>query len=512
MMSSRKLFPLLFSFLIGVATCSSPLFAEDPVFIGDIERDKDAWLGKQVTVEGRITFVDRIHFKFRNSAILFESSREIRKFITKPENLEATGRLRKDGNAYKFEATSVEAAKSDSEQIGRKRSALERESPQQHYDLAAWALKRGEFYQDVLLKQSAGELNLLAYRIEMNQLTSDDADGRIALSAKGADLGIAAATRENLIHEAYRIRIRSGLKDRQPDWDSIAAGIVKDCPGAEAPLSDAPEFLKIREEYLLQPDAVYKTADAPTRILLHRVLWGEVKRLSILGQVSRNPSRGAELAAQFRKTLPEYAADAETLLDDLLMKRGSEVERLTRREMIELKEDYLARNKPQDAERIVEEWFAFRRRRLKDDDLDGLLQLASDYEALSRDPQPIISALIDAAVAYPQSKEIVGTLERLGYKLVEGKWLSAAEQELMNNSVHQKELREGLVTVGMSASEVRKSQGLPSSMTRIATKGELREIWSYGQTGTRGGFAIYFRKGQLDAEAKVIAINDIRTK
>ncbi|MCA9094778.1 MAG: hypothetical protein KDA68_14925, partial [Planctomycetaceae bacterium] len=284
MMPTRNLFPLLFAFLIGVTTFASPVFADEPVFIGDIERDKDAWIGKQVTVEGRITFVDRFHFKFRNSAILFESAKEIRRFITKPENLEATGRLRKDGNAYKFDATSVDSSRSDSEQIGRKRSALDRESPQEHYDLAAWALKRGEFYQDVLLKQSAGELNLLAYRIEMNQLTSDDADGRIALAAKGANLGIAAATRENLIHEAYRIRIRSALKDQQPDWDSIVAGIVKDFPGAKAPLSKAPEFPKLREEYLLHPDEVYKKADSSNRVLLHRVLWGEVKRLSILEQ------------------------------------------------------------------------------------------------------------------------------------------------------------------------------------------------------------------------------------
>jgi hypothetical protein len=65
----------------------------------------------------------------------------------------------------------------------------------------------------------------------------------------------------------------------------------------------------------------------------------------------------------------------------------------------------------------------------------------------------------------------------------------------------------------MTASEVRKSQGIPGSLTRISTNGELREIWSYGgRPGIQTGFTIYLRKGSLDPQPVVFAINDLKTK
>lgn len=487
-------------------------FADDPIFIGKIEHDKDAWLDKKITVEGRITFVDRFHFKFRNSSILFESKKEIRGFVNKPDSLEAVGHLRKEGNSYKFEVTSVTSSKTDSELLSRKRSAIDRNSAQQHYELARWALDRAEYYQDDLLKLSGQELSVQAYHLERDQLNSDDADGRISLAKKGADFGIPVANQEELIHEAYRIRMRTALKQQQPDWNTLAEEIARDCPGAEAQLPTSTDFLRLREEYLRKPLAVYLQADQSTRVQLHRVLWGEVKRLAILAQAELDPSRGAEFATELRKTLPEYQADADKMAGDLLMKRGSDVDKLTRRELIVLKEDYLSLNKPEEANRVVSEWLSLRRNRLKNDDLEGLLQLANDYEALSQDPAPLAPALIDAATAYPQSREILGALERLGYQLVDGKWISSAEREVINNTQHQKDLRAGLVTIGMSASEVRKSQGLPTSLTRISTNGELREIWSYGRASGSGGFTIYFRRGHLDPEAKVIDINSLNTK
>ena len=68
------------------------------------------------------------------------------------------------------------------------------------------------------------------------------------------------------------------------------------------------------------------------------------------------------------------------------------------------------------------------------------------------------------------------------------------------------------MTIGMSAAEVRKSQGVPTSLTRIASNGELREIWSYGRPGDQGGLTIYLRKSHLDPQAKVFAVGDLKTR
>lgn len=511
---NRSRNPLLSFFLawLLVLTLAPLLQGEDPLFIGDLEQKKDEYLGKSIRVEGRGTIIDRFKLRLRNSQINFESRTELQTFVVRPSNLEALGKLAKDGNSYKFIVTSMEAQKSDSDQLSRKRIALDRNSPQEHYDLAEWAKKRGEFYQDEQLKTASRELTLQGYRIESSLLSSDDSEGRLTLARKGIELGVPDSLREELIHAAYRARIRSTLKMPQPDWDQVAAQIARDCPGAETAPPDSPEFQKRREDYFRSPESVYKAADHLTRLQFHRLLWGEVKRHEFMDRAKRNPALGLSVADELEKLLPEYRADADRLRDEILMQRGGDVDKYTRREIVQLREDYLARKKPEEAERVVTDWLASRKKKLKDDDLEGLLQLAADYDSLERDGSLLAPALISAAVTYPDSTEIAAALEKIGYRIIDGKWLSPSDRELHSNSQFQKELKEGLVTIGMTAAEVRKSQGVPTSLTRIASNGELREIWSYGRPGDQGGLTIYLRKSHLDPQAKVFAVGDLKTR
>lgn len=502
---------LLYCF-VGIEITAFAQDSVEPLFIGEIEPNKDAWLDKKIRVEGRLSFFDRKGLKFKNSVIQFEATKDLPEFTTRPVNFVVSGQLRKRGSRYIFNVDSVENAPADADQFSRRRIRVDREIPSESYTLADWADRRAKFYQDAQLKKFAEELRLQGFRAEWNQLPSDDAHDRLALAERSILLGIPSNLREELIHEAYRISIRAAEKSPTPDWKQLATEIARDAPGAKAPLSTAPDFGKLREDYLRSPEKIYHTASPEARVSLHRVLWGEVKRRELLARAELDPTKGSELAGELQKLLPEYQAEAEKLRDDLLMKRGHDVEKLTRRELLELRDDLLARNKKMEADKIVDDWLALRKQRLSSDDLEGLLQLAAEYEALSREATVLGPSLVEAAKAYPDSREIVSALGKMGYRLVDGTWLSPADRNRDSATGHDKELREGVVDIGMTATEVRKSQGTPVALTRIVTNGELREIWSYGKAGDRGGFTVYFRRGNLDPQAKVFAIDDVTAR
>jgi hypothetical protein len=98
--------------------------------------------------------------------------------------------------------------------------------------------------------------------------------------------------------------------------------------------------------------------------------------------------------------------------------------------------------------------------------------------------------LIEASKNAPDVKEISSQLERLGFKRVNGKWLTAAEVAALPADPIQKAAETGRYN-GMTRDQVRKMYGVPDSRTRVVAAGRVSEVWIYDQNA-KSRLAIHF--------------------
>ena len=112
--------------------------------------------------------------------------------------------------------------------------------------------------------------------------------------------------------------------------------------------------------------------------------------------------------------------------------------------------------------------------------------------------------LQDAHSRYPDSEELVARLEKLGYRYRDNRWLTAAEFQKLPEGRIEQAIRDGRVEAGMTAGQVLKSLGQPLSSTRIATAGQVQEVWIYGQSGS--SLVLNLTRALPAAESRVTSI------
>jgi hypothetical protein len=119
-----------------------------------------------------------------------------------------------------------------------------------------------------------------------------------------------------------------------------------------------------------------------------------------------------------------------------------------------------------------------------------LVQAAHEYQSLLDDNESAARLLLQAAKIAPEMKEVGGQLERLGYKRVNGQWLTAAQAAALPADPVQKAAEAGRYT-GMTREQIRKMIGAPDSRTRVVASGRVSEVWIYDQNA-KSRVAIHF--------------------
>jgi hypothetical protein len=80
-------------------------------------------------------------------------------------------------------------------------------------------------------------------------------------------------------------------------------------------------------------------------------------------------------------------------------------------------------------------------------------------------------------------------------KLVGGEWLTKTEANAVPVDPLKRDMQAGLVTVGMTSTQVKQSLGTPTDITRAATSGRIHEVWVY-RDGLAVGVTVHFlRRG-----------------
>src|SRR5262249_2198421 len=182
--------------------------------------------------------------------------------------------------------------------------------------------------------------------------------------------------------------------------------------------------------------------------------------------------------------IPEQHRLAESFRDRALRAQAEDVANLGRSQMLELAEQYRELRQNKEAEKLVETWLTVRVRATDADDTEGLLELTEDYRRLLKRDDQANRLLMDAWKRNPRAKDVIERLEKEGFHLEDDHWITAAEFDSRREGKVEKAIREGRVEPGMTASEVRRSLGVPPAVARAVTAGQVMEVWTYDLSNT----------------------------
>ena len=141
--------------------------------------------------------------------------------------------------------------------------------------------------------------------------------------------------------------------------------------------------------------------------------------------------------------------------------RLADVVHLTRDDLLELSGQFQHRGQPEKAVEAKRAWVKAKEERLtKAGRPSDFLQAAHEYQSLLDDSDSAARLLMEASKSAPDVKEISSQLERLGFKRVNGKWLTAAQVAAIPADPFQKAAEAGRYT-GMTREQIRKTYGPP---------------------------------------------------
>ncbi len=406
-------------------------------------------------------------------------------------NLEVFGHFELRSGKPVFVVRQFRTLPSDEDSLRARRDSLFNSPAAEWYALGDWAARRGAFYDDQSLARESQRLYAEALHREEKLLPADDLDRRLALAKKFSQYGQPDEERLQFIQESLVRRWQSlrGAHPSATDIEALSDRINDNLHGCKVPLTGDEGAL--RERWSRDPVATYRNAPANERLLLNRLFWAEV-RLAYLELWAKERSREPmQLADRIDREIPEQHLHAETLRSGALDQRLADVVHLTRDELLSLAEQFQRRGQAEKALAAKRTWVKAKEERLtKDGRPSDLVQAAHEYQSLLADNESAARLLLQAAKTPPELKEIGPQLERLGYKRVNGQWLTPAQAAAMPADPFQKAAEAGRYT-GMTREQIRKMIGAPDSRTRVVAAGRISEVWIYNQND-KSRVAIHF--------------------
>lgn len=453
--------------------------------------EKGKWNGwgairRSLTVEGRYSFITPNKLRMQGCPLDFvpPKGEALQRPASRSKNVEVTGRMSTDDGTPVFVVEEIITRPADMTTFRTRRSAVTRTKHEDWYDLAAWAEDRGEFYEDDELRKAGAEARAEGISVE-HEAIDGDADELLALATRIEEFDARRAVAFR--HEGWRRRWTTLVDADEPPTaeqiESFVERLAKAFPDADEAPADGDDAALIRS-YESDPVVTYDRADDAKRKRLHRVFHANAVLRQLLLGVDETARNEEEVADRIEKLIPEHRAEALKLRERALAREVSRVPSMTQREMASLAARFRKAGDPGRAGRVEKDWLAAKEERLRKDGAAGLIEAADFYRSLTGDEDKEAELLIEAHGIRPDDAQLVARIERLGYHLVNGRWTTEAPKA-------GPDADRGLPRIGMSPEEVTESLGTPRSITRVASSGELTEVWIYGARDA-AGFAIHF--------------------
>ena len=454
---------------------------------------------------GRVVIEGRVSAMNRKTLILQKCSRVIdfRSDRTLPEAsgssvVEVNGTLVRDGKTglLYVQVASVRLIPNDVQRVQYQKNKLPRNEVAPWYALGDWAINRANYYgkKDDPLYREAGILFKLAVIKERRSLDPRTPETLRALAVKSDRYGVESSVSMSLVHESYVLEWRQDrLIASAEELLGLATSVASALPGAEQPISEKDNVADLRRQYRDDPLKLYADTEVETRRnQIHRLLYQEIVEQAIQRKEEPDGRNGKMIAKIITDYLPERITEVEAQLDAERNWRLKNVQTFRRAEMIALRKEFLELDDTDSAAQALEKWFARKEIELRTRGLDGLLDLATEYEIRydlvddrqekERIQKKTVALLIDAYHKNPGFGTTSSRLEEYGYRLRDGVWRTPAEVKTFNSDPRQRAMAEGLVVAGMTGVEVIKARGKPDRVCRILTARSVIELWTYGTT------------------------------
>ena len=502
---------------------------------------KDSWFdwresGAPLRVEGRVQLVAGGTLRLRGLPLTVRpaAGATLGRADDRTSRVEITGRLAAGPTGTFLEATAVRVVPSDDAEFTERQATLDKSDPAAWDALTDWAAARAEFYEDRALARRAGLARRAAFDLRWDAAAA--AESPPAGAPAGAPPGVLAELalldappaasldprfRLTRTHDALRAWWDAARDDPAADLAALTGAIAARLPGADRPaVGDPPADGDLLANYAAAPPETYRDAPDEARRALHRAFFVTAERERIERSAAPDGRDGFAVAARLTDRLPELADLAEGYRTRELAWRLARVASATRAEAAELAALFAARGDAAKADETVARWLAAREKSLRGEGVNGLIRAAEEYRAVSRDPAAgaeaaarlLREAYAEAPPGTAAEEDVAARLTALGLTRVGDRWLDADAPGAALPAA-EVAVREGRVTVGMTASQVRRALGDPPVRTVAATGLGVAEVWVYARPdaafGAGGGLAVHLtrpRGGDPDA-ATVAAVH-----
>lgn len=491
--------------LAGLLCCVVSQSAWAAISVEDFLAAKPRWekladQNRPMVVEGRVSTMKgrTIILQKCSKEIKFVSERDLPS-ATGSDVAEVSGRLQRDETTQQifFFVERVKVIDNDLLRVQKQRRDLPKNDADAWYALGDWALNRAKFYgktDDPLYAESKRIFELAISR--ERRLMEDRTPKKLReLATKARRYSIDEAARMSIVHESYLMDWKNiRLRGESGELLGLATTMASALAGGGDPLADTSVVKDLKTRYFVDPQKFYDEAsgDEVTRKKLHRILYQKVVEEAIKKEEDPDGKNGKVVAKIIKDYLPERIDEADGYIVAERNWRLKNVASFLRPEMLSLREEFVKLGEREKAAEVFEKWFAKKDSELRRQGVDGLLDLASEYEIRhdlldddetaekKRIHDRIIEILMDAYRKNPDLGSTKRRLEEYGYRLRDGEWKTPEEIEQFLNTPRQRAMAEGRVVPGMTGKEVVKSLGKPDRVSRILTARTVIELWAYG--------------------------------
>lgn len=455
-----------------------------------------------IKIEGRVATHGGGMFRLMKCEVRFTVENDKLRQLTPKCYVEAKGKFKRNNGRIDFAVDELKVVPSYLDQFDVRASKLRLPTAQDWVELGEWGMERGVFYEDEELVKKAKGAYQNAIDVEYKALKPTDAEGRYALAKKSEASQLPSSRSAELIHEGLRIQYRAVQKMERPTaaaWQKLAETISEKLPGADQPLNSIPKELK--EAYEREPDLTYQKSKPDARVQLNRLLFVSATLKQLNCSLADDSSNADLIADQIEKLIPEEMGAAERLRMSKLEYRVAHLATANRGDVQNLAAEFRARQQNDRATKVLYDWIKQHEARLRANGVVGLFELADEYWSLLNDEAAAVECLTEAYRKDPTYEEISQKLKALGYQFQNSRWtkMNVQQSGTMTSSLTQNE-----ITIGMSASNLRKLVGQPRSITRAITGRGTTEIWSFGLVGS-SQLVVRLEKKNIDTEPKVVS-------
>ncbi|MCA9055770.1 MAG: hypothetical protein KDA75_18150, partial [Planctomycetaceae bacterium] len=263
---------------------------------------------------------------------------------------------------------------------------------------------------------------------------------------------------------------------RQPTYAGLLSRIRSRFPGSENPLPGIPA--ELQTEYRDAPLKLYARASDDERTMLERLLMIEAALQMAQADLKADGSNGTLVAAELERLVPERPELPQEYREAEFKHFADRITQMDRAAILEFRNKLRAAEQEERATQVVRQWIDHQLSRRANTPETTVDRAEFEFEMLG-DAERALQLASSAMSIDPDVRGGKELLDLMGYgwhggKAVKKSLIPAAPRDPIEMAVE-----EGRLLTGMSEAQVRAANGAPQTVVRLATQGEVTEIWHY---------------------------------